>query len=128
VRRSLRHEHSLGHNRDHADPALPSGGTIDTQARIMGERLPAKLGKPVIVQNKPGASGTVATEFVALAQPDGYTLLSASSAQTTSVPMTEKVNYKLEGLILVSASGRGSMVLAISAEMTVKSLGEFVDH
>jgi len=106
----------------------PPGGTIDTQARIMGERLAAKLGKPVIVQNKPGASGAVATEFVARAQPDGYTLLFASSAQTTSVPMTEKVNYKLEDLILISASGRGPMVLAISTEMPVKSLSEFIDH
>jgi tripartite-type tricarboxylate transporter receptor subunit TctC len=94
----------------------------------MGERLAAKLGKPVIIQNKPGASGAVATEFVARAQPDGYTLLFASSAQTTSVPMTEKVNYKLEDLILISASGRGPMVLAISAEMPVKSLSDFVDH
>jgi tripartite-type tricarboxylate transporter receptor subunit TctC len=106
----------------------PPGGTIDAQARIMGERLAAKLGQPVIVQNKPGASGAVATEFVVRAQPDGYTLLFASSAQTTSVPMTEKVNYKLEDLILISASGRGPMVLAISAEMPVKSLSEFVDH
>jgi tripartite-type tricarboxylate transporter receptor subunit TctC len=106
----------------------PPGGTIDTQARIMGERLAAKLGKPVIIQNKPGASGAVATEFVARAQPDGYTLLFASSAQTTSVPMTEKVNYKLEDLILISASGRGPMVFAISAEMPVKSLSDFVDH
>jgi tripartite-type tricarboxylate transporter receptor subunit TctC len=106
----------------------PPGGTIDTQARIMSERLGARLGQPVIVQNKPGASGAVATEFVARAQPDGYTLLFASSAQTTSVPMTQNVNYKLDDLILVSASGRGPMVLAISAEMPVKSLSEFVDH
>src|SRR3974390_1516345 len=62
----------------------PPGGTVDTQARIMGERLAAKLGQLVIAQNKPGASGAVATEFVARVQPDGYTLLFASSAQTTS--------------------------------------------
>jgi tripartite-type tricarboxylate transporter receptor subunit TctC len=106
----------------------PPGGTVDTQARIMGERLTAKLGQPFIVQNKAGASGAVATEFVARAQPDGYTLLFASSAQMTSVPMTQKVNYKLEDLVLISASGRGPMVLAISAEMPVKSLREFVDQ
>jgi tripartite-type tricarboxylate transporter receptor subunit TctC len=106
----------------------PPGGTVDTQARILGDRLAAKVGQPFIVQNKPGASGAVATEFVARAQPDGYTLLFASSAQITSVPMTEKVNYKLEDFVLISASGRGPMVLAISAAMPAKSLKEFVGH
>jgi tripartite-type tricarboxylate transporter receptor subunit TctC len=106
----------------------PPGGTVDTQARIMGERLAAKLGQPVIVQNKPGATGAIATEFVIRSEPDGYTLLFASSAQTTSVPMTEKVNYKLEDLIPISASGNGPMVLAVNAAMPVKSLKEFIDH
>src|ERR1700704_2398875 len=85
----------------------PPGGTIDTQARIMAERLAARLGQPFIIQNKPGATGAIATEFVARAQPDGYTLLFASSAQLTSVPMTEKVNYRTEDLVPISASGSG---------------------
>jgi len=90
------------------------GGTIDIQGRLLASGLTQKLGQPFIARNMPGATGAIATDFVAHAQPDGYTLLFGSSAQTTSVPMTEKVNYRLEDLAPVSASGRGSMVLAIS--------------
>ena len=49
----------------------PPGGNVDTQARIMGERLSVKLGQPFIVQNKAGATGAIATDFVAKAEPDG---------------------------------------------------------
>jgi tripartite-type tricarboxylate transporter receptor subunit TctC len=106
----------------------PPGGTIDTQARIMGDRLQSKLGQPVIIQNKPGATGAIATEFVARAQPDGYTLLFGSSAQMTSVPMTEKVNYAPSDLIPISASGNGPMILAINAKVPAASLQEFLAY
>lgn len=106
----------------------PPGGNVDTQARIMGERLSAKLGQPFIIQNKAGATGAIATDFVAKAEPDGYTLLFASSAQTTSVPMTEKVNYKPEDLIPVSASGSSPMIMGVNAGFPAKTLKEFVEH
>jgi tripartite-type tricarboxylate transporter receptor subunit TctC len=105
----------------------PPGGTVDTQARIVADRLQARLGKPFVVQSKAGAAGALATEFVARAEPDGYTVLFGSSAQTTSVPMTEKVNYRLEDLVPVSPSGRGPMVLAISSQLPAKTLREFID-
>jgi tripartite-type tricarboxylate transporter receptor subunit TctC len=106
----------------------PPGGNVDTQARIMGERLSVKLGQPFIVQNKAGATGAIATDFVAKAEADGYTLLFASSAQTTSVPMTEKVNYKPEDLIPVSASGSSPMIMGVNASLPSKTLKEFVEH
>jgi tripartite-type tricarboxylate transporter receptor subunit TctC len=106
----------------------PPGGNVDTQARIMAERLSAKLGQPFIVQNKAGATGAIATDFVAKAEPDGYTLLFASSAQTTSVPMTEKVNYKPEDLIPISASGSSPMIMGVHAGFPAKTLKEFVEH
>jgi len=107
----------------------PPGGTVDTQARIMAERLGARLGQPFVVQNKPGATGAIATEFVARAPPDGYTLLFASSAQITSVPMTEKVNYRLDDLVPVSASGNGPMILAINGNIPPPhSLAEFIAY
>jgi tripartite-type tricarboxylate transporter receptor subunit TctC len=106
----------------------PPGGTIDFQARIMGARLSDRLGQSVVIQNKSGAAGIVATEYVVHSNPDGYTLFFASSAQTTSVPMTEKVNYKLDDLIPISASGNGPMILAVNANMPVHSLKEFIDY
>jgi tripartite-type tricarboxylate transporter receptor subunit TctC len=106
----------------------PPGGNVDTQARIMGERLTAKLGQPFIIQNKAGATGAIATDFVAKAEPDGYTLLFASSAQTTTVPMTEKVNYKPEELIPVSASGSSPMIMGVTNSFPARTLQEFVEH
>jgi tripartite-type tricarboxylate transporter receptor subunit TctC len=105
-----------------------TGGTVDIQARLLASGLTQKLAQPVIVRNMPGATGAIATDFVVHSIPDGYTLLFASSAQTTSVPLTEKVNYKLEDLAPVSASGRGTMILAINAQVPAKTLAEFIAY
>ncbi len=106
----------------------PPGGTIDFQARLMAARLSEKLGQPVVVENKTGASGIVATDYVIHAKPDGYTLYFASSAQTTSVPMTNKVNYRLSDLTLISASGNGPMILGVSSNLPVHDLPEFITY
>lgn len=104
------------------------GGTIDFQGRLLAGGLSARLGQPFLVRNMPGATGAIATEYVVRSAPDGYTLLFGSSAQTTSVPMIDKVNYRLEDLAPVSASGRGAMILAISAQVPARTLKEFLDH
>ena len=52
-----------------------AGGANDAMARIIGQGLSARLGKPVIVENKAGANGAIASEFVARAAPDGYTIM-----------------------------------------------------
>jgi tripartite-type tricarboxylate transporter receptor subunit TctC len=104
-----------------------AGGLIDIFGRLIADGLSRKLGQPFIVRNMPGATGAIATEYVARAAPDGYTLLFASSAQTTSVPLVEKVNYRLEDLAPVSASGRSSLILAVNANVPAKTLQEFVD-
>src|SRR4051812_18950417 len=54
---------------------FPSGGGTDSLARIMAPKLLEVLGQPVVVDNKPGASGNIATDLVAKAEPDGYTVL-----------------------------------------------------
>jgi tripartite-type tricarboxylate transporter receptor subunit TctC len=55
--------------------SYPAGGDTDAMARLYAEKLQARLGQPVIVDNKPGASGIIGNSYVAKAQPDGYTLL-----------------------------------------------------
>jgi tripartite-type tricarboxylate transporter receptor subunit TctC len=64
---------------------VPGGGT-DVSARILSARLSALLGQQVVVENKPGASGLIAADFVAKADPDGYTLLLANMQSTVAAP------------------------------------------
>src|SRR6201999_438016 len=77
----------------------PPGGVADPEARIVADKLSAELGQPFVVQNKGGAAGAIATEFVAHAPPDGYTVLFATSAQTTILPLIQRVNYSMKDLI-----------------------------
>jgi len=62
------------------------GGSTDVLARIMGQRLAESLGQPVIIENRPAAGGTVASDIVAKAQPDGYTLLLGSVGTMVFAP------------------------------------------
>jgi tripartite-type tricarboxylate transporter receptor subunit TctC len=65
---------------------FPPGGPADVVARPLAERLSAALGQPVVVVNKPGASGTIGAALVAKAEPDGYTLLMGTSNELTMSP------------------------------------------
>ena len=66
------------------------GGTTDIAARLVAERLTGRLGKQVIVENRAGAGGTVATLSVVRAEPDGYTLLMAAAPEVSIAPFTIK--------------------------------------
>src|SRR4051812_30012885 len=64
----------------------PPGGATDTTARLVGAKLSEAIGQPVVIENRPGSSGTLANEVVARAAPDGYTLLLAQDAQIVINP------------------------------------------
>src|SRR2546430_9124296 len=72
---------------------FPPGGVTDSIARITVDWLATRLGQPVIAENKPGASGAIAAEFVARSAPDGYTLFMAASPQLAIVPHVQKIPY-----------------------------------
>src|SRR5712671_6631331 len=63
---------------------LPPGGSPDYMARLLSEKLQPVLGQPLVVENKPGASGHIAREFVAKAPADGYTLLMSEASHVIS--------------------------------------------
>src|SRR5436309_880111 len=70
------------------------GGGNDIFARLVGQKLSQRLGQPVLVENKPGAGAIIATEYVARAAPDGYTLLvGATGAMTINPAVYTKLSY-----------------------------------
>src|SRR5205814_263436 len=97
---------------------FPPGGVTDSIARITVDWLAPRLGQPVIAENKPGASGAIAAEFVARSAPDGYTLFMAASPQLAIVPHVQKIPYDpvkdFAPVSIVGASAFGLRVLAVS--------------
>jgi len=109
---------------------FPPGGVTDSIARITAEWLTQRLGQPVVPDNRPGASGAIAADLVARAEPDGYTLLSAASPQLAVVPHVQKISYDpIKDFAPISIVGTNAFALGCNSEKTpVKSLAEFVDY
>jgi tripartite-type tricarboxylate transporter receptor subunit TctC len=109
---------------------FPPGGVTDSLARITADWLTQRLGQPVVPDNRPGASGAIAADLVARAEPDGYTLLSAASPQLAVVPHVQKISYDpVKDFAPISIVGTNAFALGCNSEKTpVKSLAEFVDY
>ena len=107
---------------------FPPGGVTDSLARITADWLTQRLGQPVVPDNRPGASGAIAADLVARADPDGYTLLSAASPQLAVVPHVQKITYDpIKDFAPISIVGTNAFALGCNAEKTpAKTLAEFV--
>lgn len=88
---------------------FPPGSTVDILARPVAQRLSDAFGQPVIVDNRSGATGIIANELVARAQPDGHTLLAAPSSSLTSTPhLATRLPYDaLRDFVAVDAGIKG---------------------
>ena len=105
-----------------------AGGNTDSQARIVSERLAAALGQAFVVENRVGAGGAIAAEFVAKAPADGYTLFFAASPQF-SLPLVQKVNFDpYKDFVPISIVGTNPFVLGVHESVPAKNLKEFVDY
>jgi len=103
------------------------GGTTDSLPRILSNGMAAKLGQPVIVENKLGAAGNIATTFVAQSPPDGYTLLASSVGQIVVSPFTSEMAVDpMKDLVHITMFGEGDQYLTISGEVPAKNYQEFV--
>ena len=108
--------------------AFAPGGINDIMARIVAQKLTERLGQPVIVENKAGAGGTIAAEFVARAAPDGYTLLVAPSGSMVINPSVySKLPYdSLSSYEQIANMVIYHLVLSVSATQPIRSVGELV--
>ncbi len=106
--------------------AAPGGGT-DVVGRLIAQRLGDRLGQPVIVENRGGAGGSVAAEFVARAPADGYTVLMTNDQFTVQASFVGKVSYDaLRDFTPVGIVGRTAIVLGVSPALGVSSVAELV--
>jgi len=109
---------------------FPPGGVTDTLARITADWLTQRLGQPVVPDNRPGASGAIAADLVARAEPDGYTLFSAATPQLAVVPHVQKITYDpIKDFAPISIVGTNAFALGCNSDKTpAKTLAEFVDY
>jgi tripartite-type tricarboxylate transporter receptor subunit TctC len=108
-----------------------AGGVTDLVSRKIAELLRTRLGQPVVVENRPGAGGTIGTEFVARAQPDGYTVLYASGGPMTIQPSLglTKLNYDpLKSYVHVRGVSSSNQILVATAAAPYRTLAEFVAY
>ena len=107
--------------------AAPAGSSLDTLARVIGERLKDRLGQPVLVENKPAAGGTIATAEVAKAAPDGHTMLLGFNGPLAFGPLLGKLSYDVaKDLAPVIITSSQPNVLAVNAQLPVRNLAELV--
>ena len=106
-----------------------AGGNTDIIARITAQHMTTAFGQPFIIENKVGAAGALAADYVAKQPPDGYTLFLGTLSQLGPVPLTQKVNYDpLKDFTPISNIGIDSFVIVINSNMPVKDLKEFVEY
>ena len=106
-----------------------AGGVQDTVARAISNELGAALGQPVIIENRPGAGGTVATSFVAKSAPDGYTLILAAASHHINGTLYSKLNYDpVKDFVGAAYIGNSSYIMVVNASVPVKSVTEFVAY
>jgi tripartite-type tricarboxylate transporter receptor subunit TctC len=108
---------------------FPPGGVTDSLARITADWLTQRLGQPVIAENRPGASGAIAAELVARAEPDGYTLFSAATPQLAIVPHVQKINYDpVNDFAPISIVGTNPFALGCNRRIAASNLEQLVDY
>jgi tripartite-type tricarboxylate transporter receptor subunit TctC len=107
---------------------FPPGGASDIMARIIADKLGSLLGQPFIVDNRPGAGGNIAGEFVAHAAPDGYTLLLGNNAiLATNVNLYSKIGFDPQkDFAPISLIGTQANVLVVNLNVPAHSLADLI--
>ncbi len=109
---------------------LAAGGGIDVIARVVAKNITENMGQPVLVENKPGASGIIAAEFVAKAAPDGYTLMIAPSGPMVfNAVMFSKLSYSpVKDFIPIGTVASFPLIAVVNSASPVKTMRELADY
>jgi tripartite-type tricarboxylate transporter receptor subunit TctC len=107
-----------------------AGGSTDTVARIIAEKLTTRLGQPVIVDNKAGAGGAIGSDFVAKAPADGYTMLVGTSSTMAIAPYvyTKLAFNPTRDLAPVALLGTADIMIVVNSQVPVRSVKELVAY
>ena len=109
--------------------AFTPGGTPDTLARLIGPKITENWKQPLVIENRPGAGGTIASSIVARAPPDGYTLLAHSNGFAITAALSSNLPYDpLKDFVGVASIGYSTTVLVVSPQLGVKSVKELIAY
>jgi len=108
---------------------LAAGGVGDTVARLIAQWLAERLGQPFIIENRTGAAGNIATEAVARAPPDGYTLLLVSTSNATNATLYDRLSFNfVRDIVPVASIDRESQVMLVNPSVPAKTVPEFIAY
>jgi len=108
---------------------FPAGQTIDIVARLMGQWLSERLGQPFIIDNRPGASGTIATELVVRAPADGHTLLMVTTGNYISATLYQRLSYNfVHDIDPVASVDLSPLVVEVHPSVPVRTVPEFIAY
>src|SRR5499427_210156 len=106
--------------------AFPAGGYADSFARILGDRLGARLGQSIVIENRGGAGGNIGAATVAHATPDGYTLLVTTASIAVNETYYKSKNYAASDLRAIAIPAGAPETLSVNPNDPAKTLGELI--
>src|SRR5262252_5680972 len=107
----------------------PAGGGTDIVARLIGQWLSERLGRPFIVENRPGGNSNIATEAVIRAPPDGYTLFVMDSSPALNATLYDKLTFNfIRDIAPVSGIISQPGVMVINPSLSAKTVSEFITY
>ena len=107
----------------------PPGGSTDPVARILAQDMQTRMGQPIVVDNRPGAAGSIGTEAVARAAPDGYTILLHTSVISTDPTLKKSAPYDVKrDLAPVTLAVTGPYLVVVNNALPVKNIAELIAY
>lgn len=107
---------------------VPPAGGVDIVARLVAAELTSRWGKPVVVESKPGATGTIGTAFVARAPADGHTILITAGPSITFIPFLSKVSYDpITDLVPIAKVAVAPTVISVPAASPYRTLKDMIE-